>query len=121
MHHARSDSISVSIPGVDLTRFYPKKPSTMIQEELGIDGSDEVILFMGTLFSFSGIFEFLICIADELHSSQAVKVLIIGSGEDQDRINQTIEDLNLTRKVIVAGRIEYDFLNDYLNLGTIAI
>lgn len=121
LKNARSESISVSIPGVDLTRFYPRKPSTLIQEKLGINSSDQVILFMGTLFKFSGIYEFLICIADHLYSSPATKVLIIGSGEDQDRINQTIEDLNLKRNVKVAGRIEYDFLNDYLNLGTIGV
>ena len=121
INKASSTSISVALPGVDLVRFFPKKPSDLIQKKLGIDSSDQVILFMGTLFSFSGIIEFLTCIENRLRTSEVHKVLIIGSGEDWDRINQTIVNLNLKHKVIVTGRIEYEYLNEYLNLGTIAI
>ena len=48
-------------------------------------------------------------------------MLIIGDGEDMQRINEKIIELRLEEKVICVGRIEYEELPSYLHLGDVAV
>jgi glycosyltransferase involved in cell wall biosynthesis len=56
---ASPDKSSVIYPGIDSARFFPAAPAHDIQAKLGISGTDKVILFMGTIFRFSGLVELL--------------------------------------------------------------
>jgi glycosyltransferase involved in cell wall biosynthesis len=115
------DRISITLPGVDLERFTPQEPSMQLQQRLEIGATDQVILFMGTIFRFAGIVEFIEEAADYLKSQKNIKFLIIGDGEDLERVQRRVEELGLTRQVITPGRVSYDELADHLCLGTVAI
>ena len=86
-----------------------------------IDGQDKVILFMGTLFRFSGLYELIQSAAGVLLEDPHLKMVIIGDGEDRQRINAKIVELQLEDKVFCVGRIEYKDLPQYLLLGDVAI
>ena len=115
------DKISVLLPGVDLERFSPQDPSGKLQQRLGIGASDQVIIFMGTIFRFAGVVEFIEEASEILKKKPSIKFLILGDGEDFGRVKQSIEALGLSNQVITPGRISYDELAEYLCLGTVAI
>ena len=112
---------SVIFPGIDLDRFRPATPSNDIQEALGIKPSDKILIFMGTIFRFSGLVELLTELAPALRSDSNLKFLILGDGEDFNRLLQHSSKLGLQNQVIMPGLIEYDLLADYLHLGHVAL
>jgi glycosyltransferase involved in cell wall biosynthesis len=118
---ASSDKSSVIYPGIDLNRFSPSAPRQDLQESLGINSTDKTLLFMGTLFRFSGLTELIKELAPMLLGDQSLKLLILGEGEDSDRLQHLIEELELGSQIIMPGRIEYDDLADYLRLGNVAL
>jgi glycosyltransferase involved in cell wall biosynthesis len=112
---------SVIHPGVDLNRFFPAPPSSNLQHSLGIAPSDKVLLFMGTIFRFSGLVELLTELAPALHNDPTLKFLILGDGEDLGRVKATVGRFGLHKQVITTGQIEYNVLVDYLRLGHVAL
>ena len=118
---AKADRSSVIYPGIDLKRFSSSIACQDLQDALGIKMTDKVLLFMGTLFRFSGLAELVNELAPSLLSNQSLKFLILGEGEDFDRLQQLSDDLKLSSQIIMTGRIEYDDLADYLRLGDVAL
>jgi len=118
---ASPDRSSVIYPGIDITRFYPAQPRQDLQNELGIKPTDRVLLFMGTIFRFSGLTEIIAELGPALHNNPSLKFLILGEGEDFIPLQRLVESLGLQHQVIMPGRIEYDLLADYLRLGHVAL
>ena len=118
---ASPERSSVIYPGIDLNRFAPAQASVHLQNKLGINPTDKVLLFMGTIFRFSGLVELLTELASSLRNDSALKFLILGDGEDFNRLQQLAAELGLQNKVLMPGRIEYDRLADYLHLGDVAL
>jgi len=118
---ATPDKSSVIYPGIDVSRFFPAPPRRDLQSKMNIQPSDKVLLFMGTIFRFSGLIELLTELAPALRLDKSIKFLIIGDGEDFNRLDQLAKNLGLQNQVIMPGRIEYDLLADYLRLGHVAL
>jgi len=118
---ATDSASSVIYPGVDSTRFRPAPPRADLRAELGIRESDKVLLFMGTLFRFSGLVELLFELKPAMMRDPSLKLLILGDGEDAPRIRRTVSDNELIDQVIMTGRIEYDSLGDYLRVAHVAL
>jgi glycosyltransferase involved in cell wall biosynthesis len=112
---------SVIYPGIDMSRFFPAPPRQDLQTKVDIQPTDKVLLFMGTIFRFSGLIELLTELAPALHNDSTLKFLVLGDGEDFDRLRQLSIKLGLEDQVIMPGRIEYDPLADYLRLGHVAL
>lgn len=118
---AAPDKSSVIYPGIDMSRFFPAPPRQDLLTKVGIQPTDKVLLFMGTIFRFSGLVELLTELAPALRLDKSIKFLILGDGEDFNRLHQLAITLGLQSQVIMAGRIEYDLLADYLRLGHVAL
>ena len=118
---AAPDKSSVIYPGIDMSRFFPAPPRQDLLTKVGIQPTDKVLLFMGTIFRFSGLVELLTELAPALRLDKSIKFLILGDGEDFNRLHQLAITLDLQNQVILPGRIEYDLLADYLRLGHVAL
>ena len=118
---ASPDKSSVIYPGIDMARFFPEPPRLDLQVKVGIQPTDTVLLFMGTIFRFSGLIELLAELAPTLQEDASLKFLILGEGEDFNRLQELAKSLGLQHQVIMPGRIEYDLLADYLRLGHVAL
>ena len=112
---------SVIYPGVDMTRFVPAPTRHDLQTKTGIQPTDKVLLFMGTIFRFSGLVELLTELSPALLLDKSIKFLILGDGEDFNRLHQLAITLGVQDQVIMPGRIEYNLLADYLRLGHVAL
>ncbi len=115
------DKSSVIYPGIDMSRFFSAPPRQDLQTKLDIQPTAKVLLYMGTIFRFSGLVELLTELVPTLHLDKSIKFLILGDGEDFNRLHQLAITLDLQSQVIMPGRIEYDLLADYLRLGTVAL
>lgn len=118
---AKPENCVVTYPGVDLIRFYPAPPDPTLQRRLGIEKSDKVLLFMGTVFRFSGLYELLTELSGSMRRDPSIKLLILGDGEDLARIQRLTSSLGIAKQVPAPGRIDYQDLADHLRLGTIAL
>lgn len=118
---ASEKKISVDYPGLDLQKFIPSLRDTELQMTLGIKNDDKVVLFMGTLYRFAGIRNFLELFGDSLKCRSNFKLLIIGDGEERAGIERAISLLKLNQSVVMAGFVSYDNLPKYLNLADVAI
>ena len=120
-HGAQLDKSSVIYPGIDMKRFLPSAPRKDLQTTLGIRPSDSVLVFMGSIFRFSGLVELFTELTPALHNDPSLKLLILGDGEDLDRLRKLAFSNELQSQVITPGRIEYDLLADHLCLGHVAL
>jgi len=118
---ASSEKTKVVYPGVDSRRFFPAPPDPQLQDRYGIVPSDKVIVFMGTLFSFSGLNELVEELSHQLKANRQIKFLILGEGEQFQQLIETTRKFQLEAQVILAGRIEYEQLADHLRLGHVAM
>ena len=118
---ASPENISIINPGIDLNRFSTKQVRKDLPKILGIQPDDRVILFMGTIYRFSGLSEILFELAPFLRDNPRLKFLILGDGEDFDKIQRISVELGLQEQVIMPGRIEYNDLSDHLCLGHVAL
>jgi len=120
-HGASGIRSAVIVPGCDTKRFYSAPPSMALQQHLKILPTHKVIVFMGTLFRFSGVFELINELAVPLREDPTLIFLILGDGEDSPRLQALVRNLELVNQVLLAGRIEYDSLADHLRFGHVAV
>ena len=78
-------------------------------------------MFMGTLYRFAGLDEFLRLIAPQLHQSPNLKVLLLGGGEYLDHLKALSEVLDISDQVIFTGFVDYHDLGKYMLLADVAI
>ena len=102
--------IKIIYNGVDF------KPSGLSKEEarskIGIHGN--IILSVGRLVPWKG-FRMLIKIMPQLlNLSQFTRLIIVGDGPDRESLNLMINNLNLNKKVFLAGKKPKDELAIYL-------
>ena len=118
---AKRELVSVDYPGLDLERFAPRTKNRDLQVSNGIEVNDKTIVFMGTLYRFSGIPRFLELISPLLTTRSDIKFLVVGDGEGRREIENAIYRYGLKEKVKMTGFINYDDLPSTLNLADVAI
>ena len=99
------------------------KASSLSKEEarkkLGLTGN--ILFSWGRLVSWKG-FRMLIKIMPKLAEvNQFFKLVIVGSGPDQSRLEAMIKNMRLERKVILAGKKSLTEVAEYLAAADIAI
>lgn len=118
---AQRSKVSVDYPGIDLARFRPGSKAPELLKRYGLRSAHRVIVFMGTLFRFSGLGWFLRLLAPTLAQRPNLRVLLLGGGEAEIELKQLVKDLGLQISVVFTGFIQYDDLVSHLHLGDVAI
>jgi len=113
--------IKLLLMPVDTELFRPTAESTELRQKWGIDKNDQLIVFIGTLFEFSGLDGFIRHFPQVLEQVPEAKLLIVGDGTQRAKLEQIIMELDLKRKVIITGFQPYLTMPQYINLATICI
>lgn len=79
------------------------------------------LFFLGTLFSFTGLEEFILAADRDQLFKEGYTLTIVGSGERYESLNSLVKSLNLGDKVRFTGMIPYADLSVYLNEAGIAL
>jgi glycosyltransferase involved in cell wall biosynthesis len=102
--------------GVDLDRFRPDLDARQLRVQWGLAESDVVLLFIGWLYPHAGI-ERLMRLLPELPAN--VRLVVVGTGEDEARLKRLHSELNLGERVIFTGPQPYDLAPHFMALADV--
>jgi len=106
---------------VDTNIFYPQPPSDELRRKWGLSDGDRIVLFMGTLFDFSGLDALIPQFPEILKKVPEAKLLIVGDGPQRPRLEGLIAELKLQDRVIITGFEPYETMPQYINLAAVCI
>jgi len=112
------EKIKVIYPGIEVEKFSPKPPDESLQESLGINSEDKVILFAGRFVYKKGIYTLCQAIREiKRHNPQiCLKVIMLGKGPEEARLKAYIKVLELEKDVILNIDIPYRDMPKFYNL-----
>jgi glycosyltransferase involved in cell wall biosynthesis len=107
--------------GVDTALFSPgiKDPSLLSRWNIG--PADPVILFMGTIYRFSGLDRVIADFQRVLDRHPQTKLLVVGWGEDEQRLKRLVIEHRVSTNVIFTGLQPYQLLPDIIRSSDICI
>ncbi len=113
--------IRVLPAGVDVERFSPGPGNDTLVSGWGISRSDRVILFMGTIYRFSGLDRVIEDFPSLLSRHPNAKLLVVGKGEDTDRLRVLSEKVGVGSNVVFTGVQDYQLLPDFIRSSDLCI
>ncbi|MFC1918898.1 glycosyltransferase family 4 protein [Chloroflexota bacterium] len=106
---------------VDTGLFNPSADCSGVRQKWNLNESDQVIVFIGTLFEFSGLDDFIYQFPQVIKEIPEAKLLIVGDGPQRVKLERIINELNLDKKVIITGFEPYQTMPQYINSAKICI
>jgi len=107
--------------GVDMKKFNPNVDADELRGKLEIAQDDKVIVYVGTLFEFSGLDLYLRRFPAVLKEFPEAKLVIVGGGALFEKLKELVVNLRLTENVILTGFQPFDMMPQYINLADICI
>ena len=106
---------------VDTGLFHPSVDCSEVRQQWGFSESDQIIVFIGTLFNFSGLDAFIQEFPRVVREVPEAKLLIVGDGPQRPKLERIIIELGLARQVTITGFQPYKTMPQYINLANICI
>jgi glycosyltransferase involved in cell wall biosynthesis len=118
---AEADKVKVLPLPVDTNRFCPSSDTEVMRQKWGIRKDDQVILYMGTLYWFSGLRRFIRQMPYIIEHAPKAKLMIVGDGKQRPELDMIITELGLRDKVIITGFQPYKEMPAYINLADVCV
>jgi glycosyltransferase involved in cell wall biosynthesis len=115
------DKIVMHYPPLDQRIFKATTRDIDLASSLGIKASDKVLIYMGSFFYFSGLDEVIVELAKSVSKDPAIKLLLIGGGEQEALLRELVESNNLSNNVVFSGFVPFHDLPRYMSLGDVAL
>jgi len=106
---------------VDTGLFKPFDVTPEFRQKWGITKEDKVIVYIGTLFDFSGLDLAIRHFPKIIEQVPHAKLLIVGDGPQRPRLDSLIKEMKLESKVVITGFQPYDTMPQFLNLATVCL
>jgi glycosyltransferase involved in cell wall biosynthesis len=106
---------------VDTDMFKPNIDSGELRLKWGLGAGDAIILFIGTLFDFSGLDILIRCFNEVLKEVPETKLLIVGDGPQRPKLEKIVAETGLKEQVIITGFQPYETMPQYINMSTLCI
>ncbi|MFW5801462.1 MAG: glycosyltransferase, partial [Spirochaeta sp.] len=110
--------------GIDITSIRKTDPdrSSQLRRSHGIGGDQRVLVSVSRLSKEKNIY-FLIDAMEKLRGlmGDSFHLLIIGTGDEQDRLQQRINDLDLADRITLVGAVPPDEVWDYYQLSDVFV
>lgn len=113
--------VDVLPSGVDADMFSPGDKNAALLETWDIRPTDKVVLFMGTIYRFSGLDSVIRGLPEVLARHPNTKLFIAGVGEDEPRLKKLAADLGLQPHIIFAGLQPYAMLPALIRSSDVCI
>jgi len=118
---ANKEKVDLLLFGVDLKKFNPYVQSRELRENLGLSKDDLVVLYIGTLFEFSGLDLYLEQFSYVVKEIPRAKLVIVGGGALFGRLKKRVSELGLSENVILTGFKPFDVMPQFINMSSICI
>ena len=106
---------------IDTNIFHQSSECSELRHKWGLEDIDQIIIFIGTLFDFSGLDEFIREFPKIVEQIPKAKLLIVGDGPQRPKLKQIIAELGLEKQVIMTGLQPYSTMPQYISLATVCI
>ena len=107
--------------GVDAALFSPGSKNAALLAGWNIGATDPVIIFMGTIYRFSGLDRVIAEFQKILRRHPQTKLLIVGWGEDEERLKRLSIQHEVSANVVFTGLQPYSLLPDIIRSSDICI
>jgi len=107
--------------GIDPGEFRPVPADASLRETLGIRPEEQTILYVGRLIGWKGVKDLVAALKRVVQRRAAVKLLIIGDGEERRSLEIVSRDLAISDKVVFVGSVARENLPRYLALGDVFV
>lgn len=113
-----NNNIMVLRNAVDISRFKPRK-NVELRQEYGIADDEILILFIGHLEPFKGVFELINAFNEvsKLHSK--TKLMLVGEGQQKQEVHKEISRFHLDDSVIFTGKVSPETIEKYYQMADI--
>ena len=101
--------------------FRPGVDASELRQKWGLREDEQIIVFVGTLFNFSGLDGFLREFPRILNEAPQSRLVIVGDGEQRPTLERIIAELGLKDKVTITGFQPYETMPQYIGLATVCI
>ncbi len=118
---ADEKKVELLFTGVDTNKFNPYVETTALREKWDINKDDKVIVFIGTLFDFSGVDQYIGQFPKVLKEIPEAKLVIVGRGVLLEKLKKLVANMGLNDNVILTGFQPYSTISQYINLADICI
>jgi len=118
---ADKDNMEVLPMTVDTQLFNLDVDGSWVRKMLGYSDKDKIILFIGTLYKFSGLERYLSAFDMVLGNVHNAQLLIVGDGEQKRELESYIKALHLHDYVRMVGFQPYINMPAYINASDICI
>lgn len=118
---AKSENVESFHLGINMHDFRPQNKNTKFAETLGIFNDDKVIVFVGTIYPFSGLIELVSNFKKIEEKNQNIKLLIVGGGPSYEKLKKLVIKNNLKSKVILTNFKPQVDVPKYISLADICI
>lgn len=114
-------SVDVIVQGVDSDIMKPIPKNKFLQKSLGISKNDRVIMYLGTVYSFSGVDIIIEHIPNIVKEFPNFKFLVVGGGPDLTMFKNKAKQFNVEKYVIFTDFIPYKEVLNYCSLAEIFV
>ena len=118
---ADSSKVGQLLIPVDTDMFHPAPGSGDIRQKWGLGADDKIILFIGTLFDFSGLDVMIRRFPEVFREVPEARLLIVGDGPQRLKLEKIVAETGLQKQVIVTGFQPYNTMPQYINTSTLWI
>lgn len=121
----KNKPIYVIPTGIDIQPFnksnFTLEEKNKLKESLGIKKDEKVILFLGRVAEEKSIDVLMNVMPDVFKSYPNSKFLIVGDGPSKKALEEQASSLGIKDKVVFTGKIPYNEVPKYYNLGDVFI
>lgn len=118
---ASEKNISVLPLGVNPETFFPQQKDLTLLNQLHLKTTDKVILFVGTLFHFTGLDKIITGLPDILKKLPDIKLVIVGGGPALKDLQELCIRNSLENHVTFTGFVSYSEVPKFINLSDLCI
>ena len=118
---AEERKVELLLFGVDMNKFNPNIDYSQLKNNLRLKKNSKIILYVGTLFDFSGLDIYLKQFPSILKEHPETKLLIIGGGPLLNKLKNLTMKLNISENVVIPGFQPFNMMPQYINIADICI
>lgn len=107
--------------GINTIEFKPQKKSEDLMKKLGISNDEKIIVFVGTLYEFSGLLEIVKKFKQNIAKNSKIKFLIVGGGPIFSKLKREIKSKNLEKNFIMTNFVPQKEIPEYISLADLCI
>ncbi len=91
------------------------------RKQLGLSPDGNYLVFVGSLKKWHGIDRLLPLMPALVQDDPDLHLLIVGDGEKKEGLQQWINEKQMSRHIVLAGRVPYETVPVYINAGDICL